>query len=54
MDQKASEVVKKVDLCCDGCELLKIAKQRIGENKGVVGVSCFKDENGAVKVSVDD
>ena len=28
MDQKAREAVKKVDLCRDGCELFRIAKQR--------------------------
>ena len=54
MDQKARETVEKVDFCCDGCELFKIVKQRVGEKKDVVGVSCLKDENGAVKVSVDD
>ena len=27
------------------------AKQRVGEKKGVVVVSCLKDESGAVKVS---
>ena len=32
----------------------KVAKQRVGEKKDVVGVSCLKDESGAVKVSVDD
>ena len=31
-----------------------IAKQRPGEKKDVVGVSCLKDASGAVKVSVDD
>ena len=43
MDQKAQEVVE-VDSCCDGCELFRITKQRVGENKDVVGVSCLKDE----------
>ena len=37
----------------DGCELFRIAKQRVGEKKDVVGVSCLKDEIGVVKVSVD-
>ena len=32
--------MEKVDLCCDGCELFRIAKQRVGEKKDVVGVSC--------------
>ena len=54
MDQKAREAVKRVDSFCDGRELFRIAKQRFGEKKDVVGVSCLKDENGAVKVSVDD
>ena len=53
MDQKAWEVVKKVDSCCDSCELFGIAKQRAGENRDVVGLSCLKDECVAVKVSVD-
>ena len=54
MGQKAQEAVEKVDLCCDGCELFRIAKQRVREKKDVVGVSCLKDESGVVKVSVDD
>ena len=53
MDQKAREVVQKVDLCCDGCELFRIAKQKVGEKKDV-GVSCLKEESGLVKVSMDD
>ena len=51
MDQKASEAVK-VDLCHDGRELFRIAKQRSGEKKDVVGISSLKDESGLVKVSV--
>ena len=51
MDQKAWEAVK-VDLCHDSRELFRIAKQRSGEKKDVVGVSCLKDESGLVKVSV--
>ena len=54
MDQKAWEVVEKVDSCQDGCELFRIAKQRDGEKRDVVGVSYLKDESGAVKVSVKD
>ena len=54
MDQKAREAVERVDSCRDGRELFKTAKQRVGEKKDVVGVSCLKDESGAVKVSVDD
>ena len=54
MDQKAWEVVEKFDSCHDGHELFRIVKQRTGEKKDVVGVSCLKDESGAVKVSVDD
>ena len=54
MDQKAWEAVEKADLCCDGCELFRIAKQRDGEKENVVGVSCLKEEIGAVKVSADD
>ena len=46
--------MEKVDLCCDGRELFRIAKQRVVEKKDVVGVSCVKDESGAVNVSVDD
>ena len=54
MDEKAREAVEKAGSCCDGCELFKIVKQRVGEKKDVVGVSCLKDESGAVKVSLDD
>ena len=54
MNQKVGEVVERADLCHDGRELFRIAKQRVGKKKGVVGVSCLKDESGMVKVSVDD
>ena len=54
MDQRAWEAVKKADSCCDGCELCRLAKQRAGEKKDVVGVSCLEDESGAAKVSVDN
>ena len=53
MDQKAREAGEKVDSCCDVRELFRIAKQRVGEKKDFVAVSCLKDESGAVKVSVD-
>ena len=46
-------MLEKVDLCCDGCELFRNAKQRVGEKKDVLVISCLKDESGAVKVSVD-
>ena len=36
MDQKAWEVVEKVDSCQDGCELFRIAKQRDGEKRDVI------------------
>ena len=54
MDQKAQEAVERVDSCQDGHELFRIVKQRVGERKDVVGVSCLKDENGALTVSVDN
>ena len=34
--------------------MFRIARQRAGEKRDVVGVSCLKDESRAVKVSVDD
>ena len=37
MDQKAREAVQKVDSFRDGCELLRIAKQKVGKLKVVVG-----------------
>ena len=43
-DQKACETLEMVDLCCDGRELFRIAKQRVVEKKDVVSVSCLKDE----------
>ena len=46
--------MEKIDFCCDGCELFRIAKQRVVKKKDVAGISCLKDESGAVKVSVDD
>ena len=53
MDQKTREAVEKVDSCRDGCDLFRIAKQRVREKKDV-RFSCLKDESGVVKVSVDD
>ena len=53
MDHKVEEAVEKVDLCCDGCGLFRIAKQRGGE-KDVGGVNYLKDESEAVNVSKDD
>ena len=53
MEQKTLEAVGKVNSCCNGRELFRAAKKRLGEKKDVV-VSCVKDQNGAVKVSVDD
>ena len=52
MDQKAREPVFGSFL--DSCELFRIAKQMFGEKKGVAGVTCLKDENRAVKVSMVD
>ena len=54
MDQRSREAAENVDSCRDGRELFRIAKQRAGEKRDVVGVSCLKDESGAVKVGVDD
>ena len=54
MDQKAWGAVEKVDSSHDSRELFRIAKQRAGEKSDTVGVSCLKDESGAVKVSMDD
>ena len=47
-------MAEKADLCRDGRELFRIAKQRVGDKKNVVGVSRLKDQSGAEKVSVDD
>ena len=44
--------MEKVDSCRDDRELS--AKQRSGEKRNVVGVSCLKDKSGTVKVKVDD
>ena len=33
MDQKTQEAVEKVDLCRDGRELFRIAKQWVGKRK---------------------
>ena len=46
--------MEKVDWCRDGSELFRIAIQKVGEKKDVVGVSCLKDKRQRVKVSVDD
>ena len=54
MDQKAQEAVEKVDLCFDGHELFRIAKQRARKKRDIVGVSSHRDESGLLKVNVDD
>ena len=54
MDQKVREAAEKVDSCRAGRELFRIAKQRVGEKKDVLGVNFLKDESGTVKVSLDD
>ena len=41
-------------MCHDGHELFRIPKQRTGEKRDVIGVSCLKDESVAVKVSVNN
>ena len=41
-------------MCHDGHELFRIPKQRAGEKRDVIGVSCLKDESVAVKVSVNN
>ena len=51
---ESSVVFEKVDSYHDGRELFRIAKQRAGEKRDVIGVGCLKDESGTVKVSVDD
>ena len=52
MNQKALEMVGEVVSCFHGCELVRTAKQRVGRK--LLGVSCLKDESGAVNVSVND
>ena len=42
MDQKTQEAVEKVDLCRDGRELFRIAKQRFGEKKMLLGLVVLK------------
>ena len=39
MDQKAGEVMEKLDSCCDRRELFRITKQRAGEKRDVIGIS---------------
>ena len=41
--------MEKIDSCCDGRELFRISKQRVGKKTVVVGINCLKDEIGAVK-----
>ena len=54
VNQKAQEAVETVDLCCDACELFRIAEQTAGEKRDVVGVTYFKYGSGTLKLSVDD
>ena len=46
--------MEKADSCHEGRELFRITKQRFGEKKDVVWVSCLKDGSGTVKVILDD
>ena len=46
--------MEKVDSCLDGRELFRIAKQRAGEKRDVVGVGCLKNAGGTMKLNVDD
>ena len=46
MNQKAREA-EKVDLCHDGCELFRTAKQKVGEKKKMfLGLVVLKIEFG--------
>ena len=54
MDQKVWKAMEKVDSFCDSHEVFRIAKQRAGERRVVVGICCHKDRSGGVKVSLDD
>ena len=46
MNQKAQEA-EKVDLCHDGCELFRIAKQKVGEKRKLfLGLVVLKIEFG--------
>ena len=51
MDQKVWKAMEKVDSFCDSHEVFRIAKQRAGERRVVVGICCHKDRSGGVKVS---
>ena len=46
--------MEKADSRHEDRELFRIAKQRFGEKKDVVWVSCLKDGSGTVKVILDD
>ena len=54
IDGAAQEAAEKVDCCCDGCELFRIATQRAGLKHDVIGVNCLKDEGSMMKVGVND
>ena len=41
-DQKAQEMVEEVDSCCDGRELFRIAKQRLGRIKMLLRLVVLK------------
>ena len=42
MGQKAGDTVEKADSCFDICELLRIAKQRLGRRKMLLGLVVVK------------
>ena len=42
VDQKAQEMVEEVDSCCDGRELFRIAKQRLGRIKMLLRLVVLK------------
>ena len=52
MGQRVQEAVEKVVMMVVSC--LELPRKKVGEKKDIVGVSCLKDKNGVVKVSVED
>ena len=38
MDQKAQELLEKVDLCRDGCKLFRIPSKELGRRKMLLGL----------------
>lgn len=51
MGQESRETIQKVEINCDDCEIVHIAKQKAKEGHAILAVNCLNDNKGMVKVT---